>query len=89
VVHRDHSIDVSTERESMHCQGITTNISIYMCLTSAEGQMLDLLNDKQITFYKYYENLINPGGSKVMLIFYLTQTLSMCILQYLSLDVDS
>jgi len=61
MIHRDHSIDISMERESMNCQGIISTRS-YMCLTSAEGHTFRAFN-------RYYENLVSLSCYNVMSIF--------------------
>ncbi len=47
-----------------------------MGLTLTEGPKLEWLNEQQIIFCKYCENLENPVCIKAMPVFYITQALS-------------
>ncbi len=74
---RDHNIHI--ERADMHCQCTACAKSFDMGSTSADRQKLDcFIWEEDFIFYKYYENLVNPLSSKVMLIF-ISPRLSLCV----------
>jgi hypothetical protein len=67
----------------MHCKGIVCSRSSHIFNTSSRTKDRVVLNEQQIIFLKYYENLMNPLFSKDMPLFHLTKLLSMCMLRYL------
>jgi hypothetical protein len=56
---------------------------------SADDQNLKVLNEQQIISFKHKENIINPLCNKIMSLFYLTQTLSMSIIESLWVGAGS
>jgi hypothetical protein len=50
---------IHIERANMHSHGIASTRSFYMSLTSADAQKLECLKEKEIIFYKYYDNTVN------------------------------
>ncbi len=65
----------------MHHQGIACTRSFYMGSTTAV--YLSVLNEMEKNYFQFYENLVNPLRSEVMLVFKLTQALSVTVLQSL------
>jgi hypothetical protein len=49
---------IHLERTNIHCKSIVYTRSVYMGLKSTKGQNLECLNEQQIIFYKYFENLV-------------------------------
>ncbi len=66
------------ERSNLHQYDILSIRSFYMSLRS---KARFLFMHSQSYFYKYFENLVNLLLCKFMLLFYVNQTLSMCILK--------
>ncbi len=47
-------------RVNMHCQDIEHTYSFFTGLKSAEARKLECLNEQQIKFYWYCDNVVNP-----------------------------